>query len=264
MATMHRRDAFTIIELLVSIAVIAALIALLMPAVQAAREAARRSACKNNLRQIGQGLHVYHDVHRSLPVGCIEWRSWNGPATHRQYAWSALLLPFIEQQNLHAEIDFDLPFDHPDNSEPAARRIALYECPSAPDRQPKRGPTSYGGLFGERINDWRPDDGVFLHERRIALSDIRDGLSTTLAVAEDVGGPDSEWINGRNVFVQSHGINDPTAWIGDNEIRSKHPSGAMLLFADAHVEFVSESLDLRLLGSIITRAKSEAVDAQEL
>ena len=58
---------FSLIELLVGVAIIGFLTALLVPAVQAAREAARRLACNNNLRQLGIALHHYHEVHRVFP-----------------------------------------------------------------------------------------------------------------------------------------------------------------------------------------------------
>ncbi len=249
----------TLVELLVVIAIVGTLASLILPAVQAAREAARQVACKNNLRQIGIALHSYQDAHRTLPMGCLEWRAWRSPPTHRQFAWSALLLPFLEQQPLHASIDFSVPFDANRNALAARTRLSVYECPTADNRNLVRGQTDYGGLFGELIVDREQDDGVFLYDRSIRFREITDGLTNTLAISEDVGGPDSEWINGGNVFVQSGGINDPNAWVGDNEIRSRHGPGAMVLFVDGRTHWMAQSIDLITLGQFITRAKGEVI-----
>src|SRR5262245_27263308 len=56
-----KKRGFTLVELLVVIAIIGVLVALLLPAIAKAREAARNSACKNNLRQFGMGLHLFAD-----------------------------------------------------------------------------------------------------------------------------------------------------------------------------------------------------------
>ena len=79
---------FTLVELLVVIAIIGILIALLLPAVQAAREAARRMQCTNHLKQVGLGIHNFHDSQRGLPPATVGW--------HRSTMWG-LILPYMEQ-----------------------------------------------------------------------------------------------------------------------------------------------------------------------
>lgn len=100
------RRGFTLIELLVVIAIIAILIALLLPAVQQAREAARRTQCRNNLKQIGIGLHNYHDLHKMFPPGTI--------GGDDDYAWSAMILPQIDRQNIYDLLNFEWGTEDPD------------------------------------------------------------------------------------------------------------------------------------------------------
>lgn len=92
-----RRRGFTLVELLVVIAIIGVLVALLLPAVQAAREAARRMSCSNNMKQLSLALHNYENVHGTLPPCGID---------SNQMAWTVLVLPFIEQQNLYDRFNF--------------------------------------------------------------------------------------------------------------------------------------------------------------
>jgi len=103
----RKRGGFTLIELLVVIFIVGILVALLLPAVQRARESARRMQCANNLKQIGIGLHHYHDALRTFPVSMV------GPgrplaAGHGTglYSWLALLLPYVEQSPLADSINF--------------------------------------------------------------------------------------------------------------------------------------------------------------
>src|SRR5205809_5854042 len=136
------RRGFTLLELLVVIAIIAVLIALLLPAVQKIRESANRMQCLNNLKQMGLALHNYHDVNRSFPPGFISTLidpSWRLPAgncnafpSERGPGWSffALMLPYLEQENLYRSIRLDLPIMDPANDAPRRVAVRNYLCPS--------------------------------------------------------------------------------------------------------------------------------------
>ncbi|MHC4880901.1 MAG: DUF1559 family PulG-like putative transporter [Planctomycetota bacterium] len=111
----RRRIGFSLVELLVVIAVIGVLTALALPAVQQARERARAAECINNLKQIGLALHNYESTHGTFPPSFVRQEDGNPPAPppasdplrYRSH-WTGyhLLLPFMEQQTLHRKFDF--------------------------------------------------------------------------------------------------------------------------------------------------------------
>jgi prepilin-type N-terminal cleavage/methylation domain-containing protein len=97
-----KRRAFTLIEVLVVIAIIGILIALLLPAIQAAREAARSTQCKNNLKQIGQASLSHLDAQKTLPTGGWGYH-WIGDPDRgfgqgQPGGWAYNILPFIEEK----------------------------------------------------------------------------------------------------------------------------------------------------------------------
>jgi prepilin-type N-terminal cleavage/methylation domain-containing protein/prepilin-type processing-associated H-X9-DG protein len=252
--------AFTLVELLVVIAIIAVLIGLLLPAVQRVREAASAARCKNNLHQIGLAMHAYLADRGTFPPGGIEWRP-PGQSTQRQLAWSAFILPYLEQEALHRRLDLSTPFDSPQNAAAAATVLTVYLCPSSRRESSLvagRAACEYGGIFGERMTSPnQPPKGAMIYDVAFRIADIADGTSTTLIVGEDTHFLDMQWINGGNLFDQAFAINQAPAF--ENDLRSDHPGGVNVLFADGSARFLRESLDLRLLASICTRAGGEPV-----
>jgi prepilin-type processing-associated H-X9-DG protein len=189
----------------------------------------------------------------------------------RQLAWSAAILQELEEAALERQVDFSSAYDSSVNSDAAATIISTYLCPSTARRAPGRegaivsdqtgttayrgAATDYGGIYGAAGSS-PAANGVFLYERAVKLSEITDGTSHTLALAEDTGRgwtQDGEWINGENIYDVSNLINAQQ----HNEIWSDHPGGAMALWCDGSASLLEASIDMPALRAICTRAGND-------
>ena len=192
-----QRAGFSLVELLVAIAIIAVLIGLILSAVQRSRAAAARVDCQNRAKQLGLALQNHHGVHGALPPG-LSVKSDGGKKPY--LGWPARLLPYVEQEALWRAVESAYASDpkpngnaaeffaHPPHVELMATPVKSFACP-ADSRMP--GPivkdrlaltfTSYLGVSGI---DQKKLGGVLFADSRVRLADITDGTSQTIWLGE--------------------------------------------------------------------------------
>ena len=200
------RRAFTLLELLVAIAIIGVLIALLLPAVQKVREAAHRASCTNNLRQIGIALHHYHNAHSSFPAGLTVTGTDN--LEMGGFGGFVPLLPFLEQENLARRWDPARTWYEQPNADLVSVEVKVFYCPSnrsggvidmsflvpsAGRPLPNLAACDYllckgaNAALCEVCQVPPAGRGVFDVNTRTRLTDITDGTANTFAVGEGAG-----------------------------------------------------------------------------
>ncbi len=212
----ERRAGFTLVELLVVLAIIAILIGLLLPAVQSAREAARLVQCKNHLKQIALACLNYESSFGRLPGYAGERQPFfvdydgkrRANPQHAGANWISQAMPSLEQAALfHRAGDLNTRFvESPDDEITAAVQtpIPTLHCPSRrsataypldENYRERFGPaaarTDYamnGGSAEVSEDDDRLienlDEGVWKLGRLTRLREILDGLSYTYLVGE--------------------------------------------------------------------------------
>ncbi len=214
------KKAFTLVELLVVIAIIGILIGLLLPAVQAAREAARRMQCTNNLKQLGIGLHNYHDINNYFPAmrnGSTKNSVIAAGETEQNFGlvgFQIPLLPFCEQQQrFDAYVNYgktkypksgQWPSYTSKNTPGLTGEIPYLSCPSDAEVMNQYSgviKSSYPGSFGDAIyacyEGNQNSRGFFgggqaraetVNEKPLYrdISCIIDGTSNTIAISETV------------------------------------------------------------------------------
>ncbi|WP_417739486.1 DUF1559 domain-containing protein [Rosistilla oblonga] len=292
------RSAFTLVELLVVIAIIGILVGLLLPAVQAAREAARQTQCKNNLKQIGLALHMYHDSLGALPPGWIAQH----PTTQKPYwlgqpgwGWAARTLPYIEQANVGDNlIDYDRLLLDPFHDVVRTTTIPTYICPSdtgdaifslEPGPMPMPNyttgftatnvsKTNYVGVFGtiRMTNAGCPTgacigNGSFVLQRSMRFRDFTDGLSNTFVVGErNSQFSPSTWLGVFAGAAHAPGRIVAVAETPPNSeitpgftFSSYHPAGTHFLSADGSVKLIAETIRMETYQALCTRGGGEVV-----
>jgi prepilin-type N-terminal cleavage/methylation domain-containing protein/prepilin-type processing-associated H-X9-DG protein len=291
------RTGFTLVEMLIAVAIIALLIGLIVPAVQQVREAAARTSCASNLRQLAMAVHLYADAHRQLPQGCAYPFTASLIPIHRQgvgLSWHTSILPDLDHTalwHLAWQAQQQDPQGHlASHYEVMVQVVPSFLCP-AEARQLGHSPngdvwglTSYPGVAGTSLHR---RDGVFHKNYTVRFPDITDGTSNTLMIGERPPGPNgiyagwyAEWgvlvcpltqilPGGRNEWLPFEATD---CEISASALRpgqvgnacdighywSLHSGGANFAFADGSVRFLSYAAS-PLLPALATRAGGEVV-----
>jgi prepilin-type processing-associated H-X9-DG protein/prepilin-type N-terminal cleavage/methylation domain-containing protein len=272
--------AFTVLELLVTMAIFGLLVGLLLPALMAARESARSLQCKNNLREIGVAVQQYHVATLRLPPA---WT--NSSDKISGYGWAVALLPYLEESDLGRSVDCNLPVSAAQNDTPRSTDLPIFRCPSdisdptfelyteLPISGGESSQTSgisaanestalvrlpaanYLGVFGTLEADETfpapAGDGSIIANRVVRYSDLQRGQSHTLIVGERTTAvAPSTWFGvnfrGEDAACRLVGsaITRPNCDSCDEcEFGSRHSGGSNFAWADGHVTLVLNDVD---------------------
>lgn len=258
------RRGYSLIELVVVVAILGVLVGMVTAAVGRVRLAAGRADCQNRLRQQALAVLNYEAANGRLPPGSVQgpYPPLGVPDGAGHGLW-AFVLPHLDQGPVAARYRFDRPCDHPENAPAAAARIAVLECPLAPS---EGRPAPWPGVPGTAgacdygpidVNPFLADIGVLDPaasfagplpvNAQVKLVEITDGASNTVLIAEAGRRPGMPWCS-------------PDVPVSVRDVLGGPHAGSNAAMADGSVRLFRDGTDIRLLGRLATRSGGEAVE----
>lgn len=245
----HR--AFTLLELVVTVAIVGLLAGLALTAIQHLRIAAGRTNCQNQLRQQGLAALHYESLHGTLPPGAVvgPYEPLGVPGSVSHGLWALLLGPLGEDA-LVRRYRIDVSHDHADNATAAASAIRVLRCP-AESAGPATGAPGWADYGPVAVNAFWSDiglvdpadkfEGTMPVNGAVKLSDITDGTSQTILLVESPAA--NPWCS-------------PSTMTSANTLLGvgRHRSGSNVALADGSVRALDTNLTLRELSRLVTRA----------
>ena len=222
---------------------------------------ARRKACSHNIHSVGIALLWYLDTNKTFPAATWSSAELEPPS---RLSWFALLLPHLDSRDVYDAVENGTPWNAGANAVLANTKLRIACCPNMPAAAPgSPAPASYIGIAGlgtdaPALPASDPRAGIFGYDRKTALSDITDGTSTTMLLAE-TGLPSGSWLQGGPATAR--GL-DPAAkpYIGaEKQFGGMHGAGAWVAMADGSVRWVEATIDPKVFEALSTMAGGEQV-----
>lgn len=234
----RKSDGFTLVEVLIAIAIIATLVMLTAPMNRGGSgERARQASCLNNMKQISLALLSYEDEHGTLPPAFTVDEEGN-----RLHSWRTLLLPYLELQKLYETIDLTKPWDDPANKQARETFLEVYECPSAHSDD---GSTTYLAVVGA--------DCVFSEKGSRKTTDVVDGAAETITFLDVAWSRDEHWMSPEDISPK-----EVLEMFDSHE--THHPGVYQAAFLDGHATAISEDVDREALRAMLTIAGGESLE----
>ncbi len=212
---------------------------ILLPAVQQVRAVARQTADQNNIRRIAIASHNFENAHMSLPPSNGNSKRGNG------LSWRVHILPFIEQQHLFDQFDFDQPWDSPHN---------LSLLPKMPDVYKSLGSLEVveegHTLFQRPMGNGAIDPG---NGERQQFGSIVDGTSNTIMIVEVDASESVPWTKPDDYQFDP---NNPLRGLGNNRAQSLFLVGMV----DGSTLILTKDISPKTLKAMMTTRGGEIVE----
>jgi prepilin-type processing-associated H-X9-DG protein len=214
------------------------------PTVTAARAKSLKAKSAERLELIAQAMLAYHREHGNFHPAYIADEK--GKPKH---SWRVLILPQLGEKSLYQQYDFNQPWDSPTNMALVGRMPDVYASPGDSDATSLFN-TSYLVVVGP--------ESIFQGTKSVSLDEIKDGPGSTILVVECTNSGIT-WLEPKDLNAKTMGysINGSPSSSAADCIRSHHPGGANVVFADERTRFLTDDMPAEYVEALTTAAKKD-------